>query len=63
MIFLKDHAFSLPPTLPLLLTLVARFGRAEFVKSAHPIGSSTTPESAFPFLTNAAPTTLPVEIV
>ena len=56
---LKDHASS-HPQIPLLLLMPdARFGRAEFAKSAQLIGSSTTPESASQFPMSAAPTMSP----
>ena len=60
---LKDHAFSHLQTLLLLLMPDARSGRVEFAKSAPLIGSSTTQESAFQFLMNAAPTMSPVDFV
>ena len=53
---LKDHASSHPQTTLLLLMLDAKFGRAEFAKSAQLIGSSTTPESVSQFPMSAVPT-------
>jgi hypothetical protein len=60
MTFLRVHASSLLLTLLQLLMLAAKSGKVEFAKSAHLIGSSTTLEFAFPYQTNAAPTTLQV---
>jgi hypothetical protein len=53
---LKDHAPSHPQTMLLLLMPDAKSGRVESAKSAQPIGSSTTPESASQFPMSAAPT-------
>jgi len=63
MTLLKVHVFSHLQTLLLLLMPDARSGRVEFAKSAPLIGSSTTQESAFQFLMNAAPTMSPVDFV